>query len=827
MKPTPYRKEFPASPELRPAWWRCTLLLWLGLAGVMFAIDPPHDSDTPFCGDCHAVHHASGVTLTSVAGNANLCLSCHVAGGKASRQAFLNSDQAQPAPGLPASLPAGGTSHRWDSSAAGRVVFLGGNSTGTIQPSGTYTGAYAKTFTLTIAASGDVGTATFNWTATVPGGGTGSNLLTGTNVLLDQGVFLAFADGTNTSFVAGDQWRLLVRPNLRSPTNSSLVSRLMNGTIMCSTCHNEHSEAREPFDSRAFPYTTNLAGVFIGTNRHFLRIDSQTDQLCAECHFAYFRTNASSGSHPVDVYIPTNSLYSQPVQLPLDKIQGQMRCSSCHDMHYAAATDGSLLRMVLTNQVKLCVDCHLLAGTNTPAAHFNRTNGALWPGGQYGSLFPQITNSAMRGACDNCHQVHGWPNATNNTIRYEKLLVDREENLCFTCHDANGPATKNVRTDFTKAFRHPIGDADALRRPGRSVECQDCHNPHQALAGAHSYATTATLTRNRISNPLRGVEGVAVNLSSLTNFQTIPTNRYTLIPKTTGATYEYQICFKCHSGYSFGALPPVGLTPVYSTGTATFTSGSATVTGSGTAWNSGMVGLWIYRTNNPGTVHRITAVASATSLTITPPYTNATAATQFYAMSGETDVAQEFSSMNKSGHPIMTGLDNYPNSVVVSGKRGLLAAALKAPWNVNVGQQTMMCSDCHNTDAALPAAQGPHGSAVRFQLRGTNPNNWPDVANTSAGFTSSWCANCHNNSSSVYHGGEHTGYRCYVCHIVIPHGGKMSRLIGDRDRMPARYAFNNTLTTMQMRTFTKTTATGYGTGNCGAACHHSSGTEHW
>ena len=181
--------------------------------------------------------------------------------------------------------------------------------------------------------------------------------------------------------------------------------------------------------------------------------------------------------------------------------------------------------------------------------------------------------------------------------------------------------------------------------------------------------------------------------------------------------------------------------------------------------------------------------------------------------------------MNKSGHPIVTGLDNYPNSIAVGGKKGLLAAAMKAPWNVNLGQQTMSCTDCHSTDAASPAAQGPHGSAAQFILRGTNANNWPNV--TLRNISTSWCMNCHNNSGGQGHtAGDHSGAQCYVCHIVIPHGGKVSRLIAvTAGSLPARYAWNNSTNTVGMVSILKSTVGGYSeNGTCRTSCgHHANG----
>lgn len=232
----------------------------------------------------------------------------------------------------------------------------------------------------------------------------------------------------------------------------------------------------------------------------------------------------------------------------------------------------------------------------------------------------------------------------------------------------------------------------------------------------------------------------------------------------TNASYTYQLCFKCHSGKS-----------------------------------------WSFGTPPNG--------LSANGSQATPP---------------ETDVAQAFSPMNKSGHPIVTGLDNYSNSVVVNGKRGLPASNLLAPWNVNIGTQTMDCNDCHNTDAASPAAQGPHGSASQFMLRGANASGWPNV--TLSNFSSSWCANCHTKGSNEGHASQHNAYQCYRCHIVIPHGGKLSRLIADHDTMPARYGYNGALTASYMKAFKKQAETAYIETDCQASCGgHSGGTanENW
>lgn len=64
----------------------------------------------------------------------------------------------------------------------------------------------------------------------------------------------------------------------------------------------------------------------------------------------------------------------------------------------------------------------------------------------------------------------------------------------------------------------------------------------------------------------------------------------------------------------------------YSTGTATFTNGSATVTGTSTVWTAGMVGQYIVTRNATGdnVYYQITARASNTSITIETTYGGAT-----------------------------------------------------------------------------------------------------------------------------------------------------------------------------------------------------------
>jgi predicted CXXCH cytochrome family protein len=964
------------------------LVLGLALAAgaSLLASDPPHTGGTGNiqCVSCHKLHNAPGGTLTTVSGNGNLCMSCHMSGGSAAAKAFVAADQAVPA-GL-VGATAGGTSHRWDSGPQGRLVKGTPNtSTGSITLSGAYTGAYASTIQVKITTAGAVGVAKYDWSMTTPGtttfGGATVGVATSATatVLGTTGVALAFS--STGTFNLNDIFYIYVRADLRAPQNAAMTGRTENGAMMCSSCHDQHSQSQAAFD----PASSQTYTAGVTNNRHFQRIANNAGALCGDCH-ANRNVGKGGTSHPVHVNLASAPNTKTPSASLVLSTAGNVECLTCHDIHKAPTTTlpaGMLLRA--SNSLALCTDCHTLADTATANTHTNPTTGILWPGDGYGgSTYPAITNTADRGACKNCHTPHGWVDASNPTRAYDGGFGARQDNLCNTCHDSNGPSNKDVRTQITKTYRHPVDRTSATS--SRLVGCGDCHNPHMATAGIH---TIGGINGNRIrsadgltrySNALRGASGVRFNYSGLANWATPPSTTgaantwFTAIPSgsptnaASGAEFEYQVCFKCHTSYAFGATPPEGMVAgsltldsgslqpwVAGTGTASFTSGSTAVTGSGTTWNaptiqgrylrhvgytgtlryvstvtsatavtlsgtystsasnqpyqlrasasfpasgttvtgygtnwtSALVGQYIQNTS-VATAYRITA-ATATSLTITPAY-GATAHTyqDFYlhpaatftngsatvtgvgtawtstlvgktiqksgdtatytvasvqsatsltlsaaytgtstgyptrylvaGMKATTDLAQEFNPNNASGHPVVVGLNAYGAASVAP--KALTAAQMKAPWATNLGTQTMMCSDCHNTDAASPAAQGPHGSSVPFMLKGPNAANWPNVV-LSSGFATSWCANCHNNSAGEAHSrSDHSARRCYECHIVVPHGGKLARLIGDRDgAMPARYAWNGDKNNTIITGFTKTTTSSYQKSHCGtSAC---------
>ena len=282
---------------------------------------------------------------------------------------------------------------------------------------------------------------------------------------LDQGITVTFANGTaSPAFRLNEVWYVYVRPDLRQPVTAAMATRLEDGKLMCSTCHDQHSQAAAPFDPSAPAY----GGAGTGAGRDLQRVAGDTDQGCKDCHVARNVASAAAGSHGVGIaVVPAAGQIQAPLVLPLDGTSNRLQCSTCHEVHDAASADGSLMRLSAPRAV--CLDCHTLADTSaTPAKHMLTTDGrTLWPGGAYGTTFPAKTAAADQGSCGNCHQTHGWPDAANTAQRYPNLLVDREQNLCYTCHDGS-PVVKNVRASFGTASRtRRTPTRDGIRHRGR------------------------------------------------------------------------------------------------------------------------------------------------------------------------------------------------------------------------------------------------------------------------------------------------------------------------------------------------------------------------
>lgn len=162
-------------------------------------------------------------------------------------------------------------------------------------------------------------------------------------------------------------------------------------------------------------------------------------------------------------------------------------------------------------------------------------------------------------ACAVCHASHSAQGRNLLT------LGGPQSDLCFTCHDSAGTgASTRVQAQYTDPaapandpstgsyFRHDAlaagsGHSQAQidefgGQSDRHSECGDCHDPHAATP----VDSTQTANGWTVSGRAAGTSGVAV-----TNGAAGAAPWYAFLDGATSSlTLEYQLCFKCHSGFT-------------------------------------------------------------------------------------------------------------------------------------------------------------------------------------------------------------------------------------------------------------------------------------
>jgi len=176
--------------------------------------------------------------------------------------------------------------------------------------------------------------------------------------------------------------------------------------------------------------------------------------------------------------------------------------------------------------------------------------------------------------CGICHRTH-TSQAPNLLAKGSQSNPGSQSTLCLACHDGTGakpnagvqyalarPVNDPVNrayyshdavnatpsTQHTQSQLNEFGSVDGAAAPlNRHSECTDCHNPHKATVSATRDATQYTDGWG-VSGRLTGVSGVSVENSPVAD--AAPTS-YTFLDGVTNlATREYQLCFKCHSGFT-------------------------------------------------------------------------------------------------------------------------------------------------------------------------------------------------------------------------------------------------------------------------------------
>jgi predicted CXXCH cytochrome family protein len=215
-----------------------------------------------------------------------------------------------------------------------------------------------------------------------------------------------------------------------------------------------------------------------------------------------------------------------------------LECPTCHDPHKDAHRSpdrsGTLTGKFLpvSNRYSgLCVSCHDIAGWvgSTHQSSTAPVDGAVLPVAP--RQWPTWTTLAEWG-CESCHAPHG--SASGPLL----LLFATEAATCAPCHGGipGNPHTGDRRGDLAGGAAKPSAHrmtarrarAPDVRTPADAVTCSDCHNAH--VAARRTVTAPARTGAAAAPRGVSGLDGSGVPLAA--------------------ATYEYEVCFKCHADRS-------------------------------------------------------------------------------------------------------------------------------------------------------------------------------------------------------------------------------------------------------------------------------------
>jgi len=526
---------------------------------------------------------------------------------------------------------------------------------------------------------------------------------------------------------------------------------ISTGGTDCYTCHSSFESYMEHDGTDRTDYYHHVLGDATYPGDTAFEAGSYptsgTDVYCLSCHVDHDKFNAGKGSN----------------------LRASLSNESTSNSDFDPATDGGV-----------CVDCHSVSrikDTTNQKSASGSTQTMVIDGTAYDAGAHDYTedstyddSTTFSANCSKCHSDEQTKSLQTSSDKFsthysaeDRILaalgvsltnVPTEEDFCYECHsttqnsnsgsnlDAYGVAAMSdaaldIESEFAKTYTHPIDSTRGLHTAdegmnsnwnpsaSRHVECEDCHNPHEAQSGTTPWPSDGserTSSAPAIAGANLGVWGVDVDgdgdgdwagTGTFGGVDYQDTDYITTYTRISEAGYQWQMCLKCHSTYAWGSAPP-----------------------------------------------------------------NVSLNLQGQTGGKQTDVGEDFNPKNYSVHPIFAIGKNQPgpllNSVWNSAdyRRDIngsttdnaLSNTFTDGW---LQDSRLVCTDCHHSDdAASPA--GPHGSTKRWLLSAADENikttyyngGSPLVVYTNSGIVSAgeggnFCVNCHR--ADVYGIGDSSG----------------------------------------------------------------------
>jgi|CXWL01.1.fsa_nt_gi hypothetical protein len=221
----------------------------------------------------------------------------------------------------------------------------------------------------------------------------------------------------------------------------------------CTACHNTTQDARRPVVAEFSLASHHVSGQV-------------ADGDCAICHEMSAHRGGSVRLRNVDRPNDATAvvaLTGNPFASPAEAAKVEPICLACHDGNGANGSapfaDGRMPSVV--ESAMWSASSHSVG--QTTCIGDGETFGCHASG--HGSV-----KRAMLAPANG--SINGIP---GDTLR-------QEEGLCYSCHDANGPAATNLQATFALATHHNVSSTD--QTDGSRVECFHCHNAHTVSAAA-------------------------------------------------------------------------------------------------------------------------------------------------------------------------------------------------------------------------------------------------------------------------------------------------------------------------------------------------------
>jgi predicted CXXCH cytochrome family protein len=445
---------------------------------------------------------------------------------------------------------------------------------------------------------------------------------------------------------------------------------------------------------------------------------------------------------------------------------GEVQCTSCHDPH--SSTYAKFMRLDTVDGSgygsPLCLTCHTktnweLSSHRTSIAEWNGSDSNPWHLEGH-NVANDADSTPMKNGCESCHKPHAG--GGKRLLKGDPRFVggDGEQGVCLPCHGGSSlglyanvvlptdsTSTWNVESALNKTYAHPVLTTDGLHNPerdatdttkvresatnlgtNRHAECQDCHNPHQASAGTSPNLGTPASPNdlsNAASNVLKGVWGVTPSWPA----EWSDVTSYT---ETDDITYQYELCFKCHSYYAFGLSPPEEPNGYY----ATWYGAESTLTDQAKEFNP----------NNTSYHPVVAAGKNDFKMTVS--------GTEYDYSSSLIGGVTPNSTMGCAD----CHSDSTPEVAAIKGPHGTdVWPILWGPYDQTTGSsgtENHLCYKCHD-----PAVYGYSASTSNWQRTGFSNGTWGSPKNL------------HSRHINV------RNLACIACHAGIPHGWKRRSLL--------------------------------------------------